>query len=102
MLYHMPRGKSKKQKVEIDYTTLQPDELHQLRATIKEYVDRRQNVLNEIDTLKEDLKTLTEEFSEKLDTKTMSLVEAHFKLQARVQNKGTFDLFVETLKDVTL
>jgi hypothetical protein len=98
----MPRGKSKKQKVEIDLTCLQPDELTALRATIKEYVDRRQNVLNEIDTLKEDLKTLTEEFSEKLDTKTMSQVESYFKLLDRVQNKGTFDLFVETLKDVTL
>ena len=98
----MPRGKSKKVAVEINVAELQPDELNALRETIKEYVTRRQNVQNEIETLKEDLKTLTEEFSTKLDTKTMALVEAHFKLQAKVKYKDTFDLFVETLQDVSL
>ena len=98
----MPRGKSKKQKVEIDLTTLQPDELNELRKTIKEYVSRKQNIHNEQETLKEDEKTLDEEYAEKLDVRTMKLVEAHFKLQARVQHKETFDLFVETLKDETL
>jgi hypothetical protein len=94
--------KKYEQKVEIDLTTLQPDELNELRKTIKEYVSRKQNIHNEQETLKEDEKTLDEEYAEKLDVRTMKLVEAHFKLQARVQHKETFDLFVETLKDETL
>jgi hypothetical protein len=98
----MPRGKNKKQKVEIVYADLQPDELGKLRETIKEYVDRKQVIRNEIETLLADEKQLAEDFSDRLDIRTMRLVEAHFKLQAKIMHKDTFDLFVETLKDESL
>lgn len=98
----MARPKKNKNAPVYDLATMQPDEINAVRAIIREYVSRKQNIQNEITTLKEDEKALDEEFATKLDVKTMKLVEAHFKLQARIQHKDTFDLFVESLSDTTL
>lgn len=89
--------KQKKNIQAIDLSTLQPDEINALRDVVKTYVERKTNILNEIETLKEDLKTLDEEYVEKLDLKTLKLVESHFKIQEKVLHKDTFDLFVEAL-----
>lgn len=95
-------SRNKKQVPTFDVAALQPDEINALREVVKGYIDRKTTILNEIETLKEDLKTLDEEYTEKLDLKTMKLVEAHFKLQEKIAHKDTFDLFVETLSDPTL
>jgi hypothetical protein len=81
---------------------MQPDEINQLRLVLQEYLTRKQNILNEIDTLKGDLKTLDEEFADKLDIKHIKLAEKHFNVQANVTHKDTFDLFVEAMGDPTL
>jgi len=90
---------AKKAPKQYNIANLQPDEINDLRRVVREYAQRKQNILNEIETLKEDLKTLDQEFAEKLDLKTLKLVERHLNVMQGVAHKDTFDLFVEALED---
>lgn len=76
-----------------------PDELTELKKTVGEFMQRLQNVDNEIDSLKEDRKNLISEFKEKLDMKTLQMAIKLVKIEASVEHKDTFDTFVEVLKD---
>ncbi len=76
-----------------------PDEVNALRALVKEFMDRVSNVDNEIETLKEDRKELIEEFSEKLDMKTLQAALKVLRIQQGVQHRDTYDLFVAVLTD---
>jgi len=78
---------------------MQPDELGALRALVKEFMGRIQNVDNEIETLKDDRKTIVEEYSDKLDMKTLQAALKVLKIQQGVQHRDTYDLFIETLTD---
>lgn len=78
---------------------LQPDELNALKAVVKEFMDRAAVIDNEIETLKEDRKTLIEEFSDKLDFRTLQIALRVLKLQNSVAHKDAYDLFVEVLTD---
>jgi len=78
---------------------LQPDELNELKRLVKEYVTRMETLDNEIDTLREDKKTLKEEFTEKLDLRTLDQVLRIMKIESGVSHKDTYDTFYETLKD---
>lgn len=77
----------------------QPDELGELKKTLKEFIDRRAAIENEIETLKGDLKDLTEEFKGRLDTKTLDAVLRVMKIEANVKHKSTYDAMIEVLKD---
>lgn len=96
--------KARKQTKGVDYNiaTLQPDELNELKKVVVEYVQRKENIENEITTLKEDLKTLDEEFSEKLDMKTLNNVLRILKIESKVVHKDAFDTYIEALKDPSL
>ena len=85
----------------VDVAALQPDELGALKKLVKEFIDRVQNVDNEIETLKEDRKTLIEEYKEKLDMKTLQAALKVTKIQATVDHRDTYDLFLEVLTDPT-
>jgi uncharacterized protein (UPF0335 family) len=78
---------------------LQPDELKALKALVKEFIERVQNVDNEIETLKEDRKTIIEEYQDKLDLKTLQAALKVLKIQQGVQHRDTYDLFMSTLTD---
>lgn len=78
---------------------LQPDEINALRALVKEFMDKVSNVDNEIEQLKEDRKDLIEDYSEKLDMKTLQAALKVLKIQQGVQHKDTYDLFIEALTD---
>lgn len=80
---------------------MQPDEINALRALVKEFMDRVSNVDNEIELLKDDRKELIEEFSEKLDMKTLKAALKVLRIQQGVQHKDTYDLFIEALTDPT-
>lgn len=80
---------------------MQPDEINALRALVKEFMDRVSNVDNEIELLKDDRKELIEEFSEKLDMKTLQAALKVLRIQQGVQHKDTYDLFIEALTDPT-
>lgn len=78
---------------------MQPDELNALKALVKEFVSRVENVDNEIELLKQDRKELLEEYSEKLDFKTLQAALRVAKIQSEVVHRDTFDLFLEVLTD---
>jgi len=78
---------------------LQPDELNALKALVLEFINKAQSIDNEIEELKEDRKQLIEDYSSKLDMKTLQLALRVIKLQNSVAHKDTFDVFVEALTD---
>jgi uncharacterized protein (UPF0335 family) len=83
----------------VDVATLQPDELGALKTLVKEFITRVQNVDNEIETLKEDRKELIESYKEKLDMKTLQAALKVTKIQAAIDHRDTYDLFLEVLTD---
>ena len=87
--------RNKKQPV--DVANLQPDEVNALRVVVKEFMDRMQRIDSEIYTLKSDKKELVEEFSDKLDLKTLNAALRVTKIQSEVEFKDTFDIFCEVL-----
>jgi uncharacterized protein (UPF0335 family) len=89
----------KKKNTYINYGDLTPDELSEVRKLIGEFMNRVSNVDNEIEQLKEDRKDLIEEFSDRLDMKTLQVALRVLKLQKGVEHKHTFDLFIEALTD---
>jgi hypothetical protein len=90
---------ARKQKNSTSVADLQPDELNELKLVVADFMKRYANIENEMETLKEDRKTLVEEFKEKLDMKTLQQAIKAVKLEAGVAHKDTFDMFVEVLKD---
>jgi uncharacterized protein (UPF0335 family) len=89
-----------KNKQQVDVGSLSPDEINALRAVVKEFMDRMQNVENEISTLKDDRKALVEEYADKLDLKTLNAALKVIKIQSEVEHRGAFDLFIEALTTV--
>lgn len=77
--------------------TMQPDEVNSLRALVKEFVGKVESVDNEIELLKTDRKELIEEYTEKLDMKTLTAALKVVKIQKEVVHRDTFDLFMEAL-----
>lgn len=77
---------------------MQPTEINALRTLVNEFVTRLENVDNEIELLKEDRKELLEEYSQKLDIKTLNAVLRILKIQDSVPHKDTFDLFMEAVQ----
>jgi uncharacterized protein (UPF0335 family) len=93
---------SKRKKVpaqQYNVAHLMPSELNALRALVKEFVTRIENIDNEIELLKEDRKELIEEYTEKLDIKTLNAALRVIKIQQGVDHKDTFDLFLSALEE---
>lgn len=81
---------------------MQPDEIVALRLLVKEFMNRMTNVDNEIETLKEDRKALIEEYSSKLDMKTLTAALKVLKIQRGVEHRDTYELFISALEDPSL
>jgi len=96
VFYYLNMAKRNK-KQPVDVANLQPDEVNALRVVVKEFMDRMQRIDSEIDTLKSDKKELVEEFSDKLDLKTLNAALRVTKIQSEVEFKDTFDIFCEVL-----
>jgi uncharacterized protein (UPF0335 family) len=75
-----------------------PDELGALRTVIEEFVDRLQNIENEIGLLREDRTDLIEEYKEKLDMKTLKAALQVVKIQKNVKHRDTFDNMIAALE----
>ena len=80
--------------------TMQPDEINALRALVKEFIHKIESIDNEIELLKGDRKEIIEEYSEKLDMKTLQSALKVVKIQQGVAHQDTFDLFLEALTGV--
>lgn len=79
----------------------QPSELTELSKLTHEFLSRLQTIENELETLKEDKKTLFDEFADKLDIKTLLIAQRVVKIEAAVQHRDTYDAFSEILRDPT-
>jgi uncharacterized protein (UPF0335 family) len=80
----------------------QPDELGTLAESVKEFMERYKSLENEIGLLRIDQKDLKEEFSERLDIKTLNAAMRVVKIEAGVQHKDTYDNMIEVLKEEAL
>mgnify|MGYP000861728171 CR=1 FL=1 len=87
---------AKKKKV-TEYATGADLETH-----VKEFLERLKNIDNEIEMLGEDRKALQEEFSDRIDMKTMKKAMSVAKIKSSVDNKGTFDEYSELIESPTL
>lgn len=83
-------------------TERQPDELGALKEVVREFMKRLTNIENEIGLLNEDKKNLVEEFSDKLDVKTLKQAIRLVKIREKVDRKSTFDAFVDILEEEDL
>jgi uncharacterized protein (UPF0335 family) len=83
----------------LDGAERQPDELGALTALVSEFVDRLKSIESEIDTLKQDQKELVEEYSDRLDIKTLQAAMRTVKIKKKVGYKDTFDTFVDILEE---
>lgn len=90
---------AKKSAPEKAVAEMQPDEINALRATVKEFISRMESLETEMEGLKEDRKDLIEEYKEKLDMKTLQAALKVLKIQAAVEHRDTYDLFLEALTD---
>jgi uncharacterized protein (UPF0335 family) len=88
---------AKKNSPEVSVADMQPDEVNALRTIVKEFIGKIENIDNEIETLKDDRKNVIEEYSDRIDVKTLNLALKVIKIQASVQHRDSYDLFVETL-----
>ena len=87
----------KKSASTTDVAHLQPDEIGALRALVKEFVEKIEAIDNEIELLKQDRKELIEDYSDRLDMKTLNAALRIVKIRDSVDHKDTFDLFMEAL-----
>ena len=90
---------AKRQPKNYNVDLMQPDELNALKKEVGEFLKRLQNVDNEISSLKEARKELLEEFSTKLDMKTLQAALRVVNIEQGVAHKDTYDMFIEVLKD---
>lgn len=84
---------------EVVVAELQPDELNELKKVVGEFMSRLSNVDNEIELLKQDRKELIDEYSSKIDMKTLKLAMKVVSVESSVERKDTYDLFKEVLVD---
>ena len=75
-----------------------PENLNDLRPIVMDFVKRMRVLENEEVTLREAKKDLVDEFSTKLDTKTLKLALRLVDLKSKVAHKHHFDLFLEVLE----
>lgn len=78
---------------------MQPDEVGALKILVKEFVNRLSNIDNEMELLKEDRKSLIDEYKAKLDIKTLTASMKVAKIENSVAHKDTFDIFLEVLRE---
>ena len=92
-------GKRNKPEKQYNVAVMQPTEINALRALVKEFIGKIQTVDDEIELLKEDRKEIIEEYSQKLDYKTLQSALKVVKIQQGVEHKDTYDLFMEVLEE---
>jgi uncharacterized protein (UPF0335 family) len=77
----------------------QPSELNVLKTIVVEFINRFETIESELDLLKEDQKALVEEFSDRLDVKTLRLAIRTIKIKKKVDHLDTYEQFVHILDE---
>ena len=75
-----------------------PENFNDLKPIVSEFVSRMRTLENEEQLLRESKKELVEEYSEKLDTKTLKLALRLVDIKKKVTQKHYFDMFLEILE----
>lgn len=78
---------------------LMPDELKALKVLVEEFIAKLQNIDNEIQLLKDDRKDLLEEYSDRLDMRTLKAAMRIVDIKKSVAHKDTFESFLEVLEE---
>lgn len=76
-----------------------PSELDEFKKQVQEYISRHEELEGHMAGIKEDLKTLDDEFSEKVDLKTLKQVVKILKIESEIAHKDTADTIREALTD---
>lgn len=87
----------KKYKTHPEAAERQPTEVHDLALLVEEFMNRYDNIENELDLLKEDQKTLVEEYTDRLDMKTLKQAIRTVKIKKKVKHQDTYDAFCDIL-----
>lgn len=77
----------------------QPLEINELKKLVVEFMDRYDSVENEISLLKEDQQNLVDEYSDRLDVKTLKQAIRTIKIKKKVNHQDTFESFVNILDE---
>ena len=71
-----------------------------LKEDVREFMTRLVNIENEMDILKDDRKTLFDEFKDKLDTKSFRAALSIYKIRLKnVDSTDTIDTMVDILEE---
>lgn len=76
-----------------------PAELDELKNCVQEYITRREELEGQIVGIREDLKTLDDEFSEKVDLRTLKQVIRILKIEHEIAHKDAAETFKEALQN---
>lgn len=87
----------RKKKSEESVADRMPSDPVELKKIVDTFMDRYTNVQNEMELLKEDEVNLIEEFSDRLDMKTLKQAIRAVKLAKKVNHKHTFEQFIEII-----
>jgi len=90
---------SKQSPKQYNTELMMPDELGAIKTLVKEFIGKVEFIDNEIGLLKEDRKDVIEDFSGKLDMKTLIMALKVIKIQKGVQHKDTYELFLNALSN---
>jgi len=77
----------------------QPLELGELKKITDEFMNRYNNTENELQLLKEDQANLIEEFSDRLDMKTLKQAIRTIKIKKKVNHLDTYESFCNILDE---
>jgi uncharacterized protein (UPF0335 family) len=77
-----------------------PSSLTQIEPIVREFVEKLKSLKNEQELLKQDEKDLIEEYSSKLDMKTLKAAMRVVAVKEKVDRKETFDTLVEVLERI--
>lgn len=73
--------------------------LSELKEVAQEFLNRLNTIDNELSLLKDDRKELIDEYSKKLDMKTLKAAMQVNKIKKQVEHEDTFDVFLEILEN---
>ena len=76
----------------------QPSSITELQPLVEDFLKRLKNIDNEIKLLSDDKKKLLEEFSDRLDVKTLKAATKAVEVREKASDKDAFDSFVVVLE----
>jgi uncharacterized protein (UPF0335 family) len=75
----------------------EPQELGELKELLEKFMTRFTRIESEMELLKEDQKTLVEEFEDRLDTKTLRQAIRIVRAKKKIKHQDTFERYEECL-----